>query len=321
MKKFYSIITLVAAMLTLAATQAFAGGTFYAKVTAQPTATGAGKVYVSTTKTTSPEYAETSEKVGSKRTSSGDNTEITFYLYAKAEIGYEFTAWYDNAELEGDPVSTEAAFQYSAYTNSTDAEKPVSYSFYALFTEKLNTLLTAGNYKISGDVSLAEGIPASMVPEAFKKYLENEGHYNATFDLSGDEKELTIENNSEAGILNGFSIISDAVHFSPERTFSLNNKSFSVVKADEPTVSEGALSIAQESEGVYTLEDIAIVYGSAGIIGYVKNIKIEDNPTGAPVVTNSNKSRNTQTAKFIKNKKIVIVKDGRQIGINGIEIK
>ncbi|MBQ0073946.1 MAG: hypothetical protein KBT34_07105 [Prevotella sp.] len=311
MKKIFSFIMLIVALMTTTTANA-GGGTFYAKVVAQATPTGAGKVYVSTSQTSNPAYAETSEATGNKRIGSGDETHVAFNAYAQSEFGYKFVGWYDNAELTGEALSTEAKYQYDALTKSKEQNSPTISNLYAQFEVIPNTLLLDKDYKVSGVVSLAEGLSESSVPEAFKKYLENDGNYVAYCTIDGDKNELTINNNTEGGILNGFTIKGDQMQFSPANTFKLDGKTFSVVKADETTVNTGVLDItAIDGEEACTINDLAVVYHEK-VIGYVKNIKIEfdENHTAADMITADN-NKKSAVKKYFKNGKLFIKKNGK----------
>ena len=116
-----------------------AGGTdYYYKVTATAQPTGAGKVYVSSSKETAPadgdaKWKDEAEGTGSE-SSSGQAASKEFYLYAKPAEGYLFDKW---TKADG---TTEVSRQKNTSTgtlssSSTEKSKPAEYGYIAHFAK------------------------------------------------------------------------------------------------------------------------------------------------------------------------------------------
>lgn len=150
MKKDYSHRILLSLLLILAgAAQGWAGesNTYYAKLTAIATPTGAGKVYVSTEK--SPEsysYSETSSASGSTNVSWGyddsdpGKADVTFYAFAQANDGYRFKGWADSQT--GNVTSTSIPYTATVTSNSSTETSPTSQTVYAQFVKIVDVTIT-----------------------------------------------------------------------------------------------------------------------------------------------------------------------------------
>jgi hypothetical protein len=99
--KITRLLSLFVVMFTMFSMSAFAGSSYYSKVTA--TAKGNGKVYVSyNSKANSPSYNTSSSATSGKQSSQSH----TYYLYAQANSGYAFVGWYEDEACSGAAVST-----------------------------------------------------------------------------------------------------------------------------------------------------------------------------------------------------------------------
>ncbi len=121
-----SLLRILACLfLLLASGEAFAASkTYYSKATA--TASGVGKVYVSTTATSTPEYGSTNTV-----THSSESTDHTYYFYAQPNEGKVFLGWYDgNSKL-----SEEQNYTHTLSAGSTDETKPTTVSLTGRFAD------------------------------------------------------------------------------------------------------------------------------------------------------------------------------------------
>lgn len=168
-KRFYLLMLFV----VIGFSQMYGGATYYAKATAAiGTATGEGKVYASDSQTNSPDYGESNTVTNSVESTSG-SANITFYMYARAEEGSEFTGW--STSNNGDVInsSNTSPYAYSVNSNVTDeSNAPVS-TLYAIF-QKLPTF----SFSASAIVLPNEDIgTATVSPATTNVYGE---HWNST---------------------------------------------------------------------------------------------------------------------------------------------
>lgn len=135
MKKFIktkSLHRMLCTLLLLCAgiTAAMACDTFYYAANAYVSPSGAGKVYVSSTATSSPTYKE------SPAQTSGDQWtvsygEVNLYFYAQANDGYIFDHW---ANANGETVGTSSSYTASGLQfNSKSSRYPTTFNYYAVF--------------------------------------------------------------------------------------------------------------------------------------------------------------------------------------------
>ena len=135
LKKIFCLLCCIVAFVL----PSWAGGTdYYYKVTATAQPTGAGKVYVASSKEAAPadgdeKWKDEAEGTGSER-SSGDAASKEFYLYAKPAEGYLFDKW---TKVDG---TTEVSKQKNTSTgmltsSSKDQNNPVEYGYIAHFSK------------------------------------------------------------------------------------------------------------------------------------------------------------------------------------------
>lgn len=138
MKKIFCLLCCIVAF----ALSSWAGGgtNYYYKVTAKaaPTPTGAGKVYVASSKETAPadgdeKWKDKAEGTGSEY-SSGQAASTEFYLFANPAEGYVFDKW---TKADG---TTEVSRQKKTSTgmltsSSKEESKPAEYGYIAHFSK------------------------------------------------------------------------------------------------------------------------------------------------------------------------------------------
>ena len=171
-----------------------------------------------------------------------------------------------------------------------------------------NTLLTAGYYEITANITANEGVE---VPSEMQKYL---GGYTAQGELTGDSLELVISTFEEGFILNGFSVKGDAVILNDEAEVVFNGKHFQL--ADAAGNTNGKLAITKTGENEYALADGTIVY-MGNVVGTVTGItfKMIEDPTTA---INNVDAKAVKSGKFLENGKLVIIKNGVKYNVIGI---
>lgn len=134
-KKIFCLLCCIVAFVL----PSWAGGnTYYYKVTATAQPTGAGKVYVASSKEAAPADGNANWKdkaeVNESASSSGDAASTQFYLYAKPAEGYVFDKW------TKDDGTTELSRQKSTSTgmltsSSKEESKPAEYGYIAHFSK------------------------------------------------------------------------------------------------------------------------------------------------------------------------------------------
>lgn len=145
--KFARLFSLMMVMFTMFNLSAFAGSSYYSKVTA--TAVGNGKVYVKYgSEATSQNYAATSSAESGKQ----DSQNHTYYLYAQANSGNNFAGWYDNAACTGSPFSTDAACTVT-FEASTNSSSPTTKNYYAKFVDASAPILAYGETHAYANIS------------------------------------------------------------------------------------------------------------------------------------------------------------------------
>lgn len=175
-----------------------------------------------------------------------------------------------------------------------------------------NTLLTEGNYVVSGKITKTTAI--DVTGTAFAKYLDNEGNYSATATLAGDVNELTVSANSE-GLLNGYTIVDDAIAYNPSMSFTVNGYTFSVASYDG-TSTTGTLAITEGTvEGEYRVADFSIFY-KGNKVGVIENVVLKKQGTGINETVGGN-APIVLEGKYIINGAVRIFKSGSKYNAAG----
>lgn len=127
--KRFSIIALFA-VFSVGLTYA-ENNTFFAKARARVGSTGEGKVYASANRTNNPDYTEAGNAVTKNQ---NNNTDFTFYMYAEADPGYDFTGWSTAANgsslLSNSDVSP---YSYRVSSNAESDNDATENNLYAIF--------------------------------------------------------------------------------------------------------------------------------------------------------------------------------------------
>lgn len=131
-------------------------------------AVGEGKVYVSTSATSTPEYKEGSSEEEYKSSASSAPTH-KYYLYAQANEGYEFVGWYGDLACSGDAVSTTSPYELPIPATEGSANPVTRYAKFAkvgaptleFSVSRAYANISAGTYKneslettnVTGDIT------------------------------------------------------------------------------------------------------------------------------------------------------------------------
>lgn len=119
----------------------------------------------------------------------------------------------------------------------------------------------AGKYIAQVTIAEANGV---TVPDGFQAYV---GTHKFGMDLAGDAEKMTI---SGLSILNNFEIVGDAIAYDATKTFTMDDKEFTICSADG-TKTEGQLAVKKNEDGSISIEDFGFMRGSI-LAGTAKNI-------------------------------------------------
>lgn len=160
-----------------------------------------------------------------------------------------------------------------AYTATTfDVKAGSKYAVYCTgsklgFAGFTYTLAAAGNTVKTGkyiaQVTIAEATGVT-VPDAFQAYV---GTHKYGMDLTGDEKKMTI---SGLSILNNLEIVGDAIAYDATKTFTMDDKEFTICSVDG-TKKEGSLAVKKNEDGSISIEEFGFMRGGI-LAGTAKNI-------------------------------------------------
>lgn len=107
--------------------------TYYAKAIAKVSSSGGGKVFVNTTNSSANAvWAESSEAT---KTGTSSYSNITFYLFAQADEGYEFDHW-ATADNSTSSASKNSPWSYGFKSTSQNSASPTTNTRYAVFKKK-----------------------------------------------------------------------------------------------------------------------------------------------------------------------------------------
>ena len=109
--KITRLLSLFVVMFTMFSFSAYAGSSYYSKVTAK--AVGNGKVYVKYgSAEASPTFNSTEASASSGKQSSQSHK---YFLYAQADEGNVFAGWYENEGCTGVSVSSAEAYEVTFF--------------------------------------------------------------------------------------------------------------------------------------------------------------------------------------------------------------
>ena len=171
--KFIRLLSLTMVMFTMFSMSAFAGSSYYSKVTVK--AVGAGKVYVKYNAADSnPAYATEASATSGKQSSKSH----TYYLYAQADEGNAFVGWYEDEACSGTAVSTNATYQVTFDATSTNQSSPTTKAYYAKFQDASAPILGYSEARVyanlSTDTYKNETLTAQNVTDAITYESSNE---------------------------------------------------------------------------------------------------------------------------------------------------
>ncbi len=170
--KFIRLLSLTMVMFTMFSMSAFAGSSYYSKVTVK--AVGAGKVYVKYgSAANNPDYATESSATSGKQSDQNHK----YYLYAQADEGNTFVGWYEDEACSA-LVSTDAAYQVTFDATSTTESSPTTKAYYAKFQDASAPILGYSETRVYANLSAGtyknETLTAQNVTDAITYESSNE---------------------------------------------------------------------------------------------------------------------------------------------------
>ncbi|MDE6574939.1 MAG: hypothetical protein K2L84_06385 [Muribaculaceae bacterium] len=186
--------------------------TYYSKMTVTAAPTGTGKVYVSASSADTPDYNSTST-ASNTSSSSGKHT---YYLYAKAEPGYQFKNWTTST---GSQVSTSESFTQTIATSDDNKSEATAATaeYIANFVERTRAVtattsvgtvtVTPKENKIGDEVTVTFTPPTyggnEYVPDLA---LDFDGCYDSEGNLISTEQSFTIKAEKMMDLTGSFSM-------------------------------------------------------------------------------------------------------------------
>ena len=200
MKQMLSrLLSLFVVMFTMCLSSFADGGgaeqtSYYSKVIAN--AVGEGKVYVNTSSgSATPDYKTTfTEDDESKVDAGSEVPTFDFYLYAQANVGYEFAGWFVDEACTGTPASTDLVYHVTGLVGATDVNN-ATFTYWAKFVEitapflsysesRVYANLSAGTYK--NESLLAKNLVAAIVYTSSNENVATvDAEGNVTFKKNG----------------------------------------------------------------------------------------------------------------------------------------
>lgn len=184
MKSILKTLSLVVCLFMTASLSALAGGgstTYYTKVNATATPTGAGLVYASTTNEApaADAYQETVSV-----SNSGDSRNQNYFLFAKPAAGQKLEGWYTNADCTAPAQTTKDGDVYrytvSAATNATSAAAASAFNVYAKFIEALDAYSSTLNVHIVGPEGCTVSVNGGASSASLLETVDPEQRYTVS---------------------------------------------------------------------------------------------------------------------------------------------
>lgn len=184
MKSLLKTLSLVVCFFMTASLSALAGGgstTYYTKVNATATPTGAGLVYASTT-ADAPAADAYQETVSVSN--SADSRSQNYFLFAKPAAGQKLEGWYTNADCTAPAQTTKDGDVYrytvSAATNATSAAAASTFNVYAKFIEALDAYSSTLNVHIVGPEGCTVSVNGGASSASLLETVDPEQRYTVS---------------------------------------------------------------------------------------------------------------------------------------------
>ena len=199
-------------LLCAGVTSAVAGGTgsdYFFKVTATPSPTAGGKVYVGKESTNNPSYVNN----GGTSTATGkdhnvNSGSLTFYFYAKANNNYIFDCW-RKGSTTGEVASRTSSFNETLTSTSESESSPETYKYYAIFKKQTGLIKVMSKDESKGSVQIdnsengdGDKVTLTAIPDAsngvaFLGWKKNDQGGNGVYTFTDNPLTLTANDNTK----------------------------------------------------------------------------------------------------------------------------
>ena len=199
-------------LLCAGVTSAVAGGTgsdYFFKVTATPSPTAGGKVYVAKESTNNPSYVNN----GGTSTATGkdhnvNSGSLTFYFYAKANNNYIFDCW-RKGSATGEVASSTSSFNETLTSTSESESSPATYKYFAIFKKQEGLIKVMSKDESKGSVQIdnsengdGDKVTITAIPDAsngvaFLGWKKNDQGGNGVYTFTDNPLTLTANDNTK----------------------------------------------------------------------------------------------------------------------------
>ena len=145
-------LCLVAVMLMGVLTEVHATHTYYYSATVSPSPQGAGKVYISSSQTSSPTYQSTAQTITGNQYTIGYG-ETTLYMYATANDNYIFSHWLKGNNQVGTAGNT--SYNETVQYDSRSSGSPTKFNFTAVFIAQQGLIKVKSADETRGSVGIS----------------------------------------------------------------------------------------------------------------------------------------------------------------------
>lgn len=185
------------------------GSDYYFKVTATPSPTAGGKVYVAKESTNNPSYVNN----GGTSTATGKDHNVnsgalTFYFYAKANNNYIFDCW-RKGSATGEVASRTSSFNETLTSTSESESSPATYKYFAIFKKQTGLIKVMSKDESKGSVQIdnsengdGDKVTLTAIPDAsngvaFLGWKKNDQGGNGIYTYTDNPLTLTANDNTK----------------------------------------------------------------------------------------------------------------------------
>ncbi|MBQ4023023.1 MAG: hypothetical protein II612_03375 [Prevotella sp.] len=317
-------------LLCAGVTAAMAGATasdYYFKVTATPSPTAGGKVYVGKESTNNPSYVNN----GGTSTATGkdhnvNSGSLTFYFYAKANNNYIFDCW-RKGSATGEVASRTSSFNETLTSTSESESSPETYKYYAIFKKQTGLIKVMSKDESKGSVQISKSdnvqddvVTITAIPDAsngvaFLGWKKNNQGGDGVYYSTDNPLTLTADNNTKGTYYAYFSNAAQKVYIRLKNKKTQRFLSFyGTTKAEEHSRTFGEGSNQQTKQDGFIFNNSLKMISNTDAQGNPTTVFLRTgNPNGTGVTINADiQASNTQyTSLAGNNYKLTFEKKGK----------
>jgi len=203
------LCTLLLLCASAVSVMAGTGSDYFFKVTATPSPTAGGKVYVAKESTNNPSYVNN----GGTSTATGkdhnvNSGSLTFYFYAKANNNYIFDCW-RKGSATGEVASRTSSFNETLTSTSESESSPATYKYFAIFKKQTGLIKVMSKDESKGSVQIdnsengdGDKVTITAIPDAsngvaFLGWKKNDQGGNGVYTYTDNPLTLTANDNTK----------------------------------------------------------------------------------------------------------------------------